>query len=174
MNLTSHTNQSDMATLCRRCAKVTKTCCRHSDIYLTLGDIDRISSEIRSFDFFEFRLPQDPSYYDQEDDPVWASAVFRPDGSRRVVKHDDQGNCSFLGTTGCLLSLEIRPLVCRLHPHLYNFREIYASISSDCPLDLLDPEERIEDLIQGFDQTGARHWHRILYEELSREGNDSC
>ena len=169
MNLNSNNNQIDLATLCKRCAKVTKTCCRLTDVYLTVGDIHRISSEIQSQNFFEFRASADPSYLDQEDDPVWVSLVFRPDGSRRVVKHDHEGNCIFLGSSGCQLSLEVRPLICRLHPHIYNFKEIYPFISPDCPVALLEPQERLEEMIQGFDQTRVRLWHQMLYDEIGKE-----
>lgn len=163
-----------LSTLCTRCARLTKTCCRHSDVYLTSGDVDRIAQVLQSRDFFEFRTSKDPAYNDQEDDPVWVSSVFRPDGSRRVVKHDDQGNCVFLGASGCKLNLESRPLVCRLHPHLYNFNQIYSFISPDCPVALLEPEERLEEIIQGFDQTRAMLWHKMLYEELGKEvGSDA-
>jgi len=174
MKLNSNLNKLDLTTLCKRCAMVTKTCCRLTDVYLTRGDVHRISAEIQSQNFFEFRASADPSYMDQEDDPVWGSSVFRPDGSRRVVRHDQEGNCIFLGSEGCRLSLEIRPLICRLHPHVYNFKEIYSSISPDCPLTLLGPEERLEEMIQGFDQTRAGHWHRMLYDEIAREVAESC
>lgn len=170
MNLNSNIKKIEFSTLCLRCARLTKTCCRHTDVYLTSGDVQRISQVIRSGDFFEFRTSKDPAYNEQEDDPVWVSSVFRPDGSRRVVKQDDQGNCLFLGTSGCTLLLEMRPLVCRLHPHLYNFNGIYPFISPDCPVILLKPEERLEEMIQGFDQTRAMLWHQMLYEEIGKEG----
>lgn len=172
MNMNLDTNTIELATLCRRCAGLAKTCCRLTDVYVTLGDINRISRAVQQEDFFEFRVSADPSYNDQEDDPVWATMVFRPDGSRRVVKHDSRGNCIFLRDAGCQLSLEIRPLICRLHPHLYSNREIYPFISPECPVALLEPDERLEERIQGFDQSKALLWHKMLYEEIAWEVGD--
>jgi len=174
MKLKSKLNKNDLATLCKRCAGAAKTCCCHTDIYLTMGDVHRISDEIKSGHFFEYRAPADPSYMDQEDDPVWASSVFRSDGSRRVIKQDDRGYCIFLNYRGCRLSLDVRPLICRLHPHMYNYKEIYPFISSDCPVALLEPQEKLENMIEGFDQLRAKLWHRMLYEEIGREVSDSC
>lgn len=172
MKMNSYTCKINLSTLCERCAGLTKTCCRQSDVYVTLGDIQRISGAVQPGDFFEFRVSADPSYNDQEDDPVWASSIFRPDGSRRVVKHDSRGNCIFLGDAGCRLSIEIRPLICRLHPHLYNFKEIYSFISPECPVTLLETNERLEERIQGFDQARAVLWHKMLYDEIGREVKD--
>jgi len=165
----SNETKGGLSTLCSRCALLSKTCCRNSDIYLTTGDVRRIAGITSRKDFFEFRTPSDPVYTDQADDPVWFTSVFRTDGSRRVMKQDKTGNCVFLEGSGCRLTMRARPLVCRLHPHLYNSKQIYASISADCPLSLMESDERIENLIQGFDWKKARLWHEMLYKEINQE-----
>ena len=82
--------------LCERCAGTGKTCCQGRDIYVTPGDVCRISIHVGRHDFYEFRRSQDPAYEDQSDDPLWLRFVFRPDKTRRVLKRDGTGNCVFL------------------------------------------------------------------------------
>jgi Fe-S-cluster containining protein len=157
--------------LCGRCAKRARTCCQHTDIYVTSDDIQRICGFTGFESFTEYRRSSNPGYDDQADDPIWGGRVFRPDGSRRVLKQDAVGNCMFLSSCGCILPLEVRPLICRLHPHLYNFQGLYAGVSPDCPLELLEPGERLEEVIPGFDIDDALRWHRMLYNEIEQEGS---
>ena len=152
--------------LCQSCARNGKTCCQKTDIYVTLGDVRRIFGRTGLNDFYEYRTSSHASYDDQSDDPIWAM-VFRPDGSRRVLKRDPQGNCNFLTPSGCSLALDVRPLICRLHPHLYDARGIYReTISEDCPLCLLASGQSPAEAIPGFDGAEAHYWHRLLYTEL--------
>ena len=102
--------------LCAHCAQIGKTCCQLTEIYVTVGDVRRIASFSSRIDFFEYRMPVNPDYAADDTDPLWQRLVFRPDGSRRVLKHQDSGDCFFLGPSGCQLSLSSRPLICRLHP----------------------------------------------------------
>jgi Fe-S-cluster containining protein len=153
--------------LCQSCACMGKTCCQKTDIYVTLGDVRRIFVRTGLHDIYEYRKSSQNSYDDQTDDPIWAMLVFRPDGTRRVLKRDPQDNCSFLTPTGCSLALDVRPLICRLHPHLYDARGIYReTISEDCPLYLLASGQSPAEAIPGFGGADAHHWHRMLYSEL--------
>jgi Fe-S-cluster containining protein len=97
--------------------------------------------------------------------------VFRPDGTRRVVKRESSGRCLFLSTTGCTLPLTVRPLVCRLHPHIYNAQGFYPDLAPECPVHLLPPGRYLDQTIQGFCQDEAEHWHHLLYQEIMEKGD---
>jgi Fe-S-cluster containining protein len=155
--------------LCEGCARQGRTCCQQTDIYITVEDVRRIRERIGLSDFYEFRRATNPAYEDQADDPLWAACVFRPDGSRRVLKRDGTGNCCFLSRTGCVLEMGARPLVCRLHPHRYDAERIYPDIAPECPVHLLRPDQSLEQTIASFGSAKARLWHRMLYNEIRKE-----
>lgn len=154
--------------LCLRCARRGKTCCQICEIYVTPGDVDRIRAFTGRNDCYEFRVPQDPRYSDQDDDPEWAQCVFRPDGSRRVLRRSESGECVFLGASGCQLPWEVRPLVCRLYPVEYTAKGLKAELAEGCPAELLPPGEN---LLMALDMTWAQAevWHRQLYAEIRTE-----
>ena len=83
--------------LCIRCARHMKTCCQTSEVYVSPGDVDRIAAHTGRTDFHEFRPAGDPMYVEQDDDPAWLEHVFRPDGTRRIMKRRPDGDCTFLG-----------------------------------------------------------------------------
>ncbi|QDU25261.1 hypothetical protein ETAA8_03250 [Anatilimnocola aggregata] len=158
--------------LCIRCSRHMKTCCQTCDIYTTLGDVGRIEAYTGQTGFTEFRGPAIPDYADQDDDPIWRDNVFRPDGTRRVLKKQANGDCTFLGNAGCILPLETRPLICRLYPFSYDADGITDELSTGCPTELL----RIgQGLLEALDMnlTDAQRWHRQLYEELPKENVNS-
>ena len=154
--------------LCLKCARRGKTCCQMCEIYVTPGDVERIQMFTGRHDFYEFRLPQNPRYLDQDDDPEWARCVFRPDGSRRVLRRTESGDCVFLGTCGCQLPWEVRPLVCRLYPVEYTATGLKTDLADGCPVDLLPPGQ---DLLSALGMTWAQAevWHRQLYAEIRME-----
>jgi Fe-S-cluster containining protein len=154
--------------LCVRCARQRKTCCQVSEIHVTLGDVRRIAAHTGQTDFHEFRLPDNPSYADQDDDPLWRDNVFQPDGSRRVLLRRPDGDCTFLGQAGCVLPLEVRPLVCRLYPFEYTADGITDDLSTGCPLELLAPGQH---LIAALDMhiEDARRWQKQLYAEIQEK-----
>lgn len=158
----------DEASLCSRCAQRGKTCCQICEIYVTPGDVQRIGTFVGHFDFFEFRKPVDPQYLDQDDDPEWARCVFRPDGSRRVLRRSTSGDCVFLGPVGCRLPWEVRPLVCRLYPVEYTAGGLKPDLADGCPVNLLPPGQ---DLLQALGMTWekAEVWWRQLYAEIRLE-----
>lgn len=159
---------NDAEFLCVRCAKHTRTCCQRSEIYVTLGDVQRIKDFTGQTDFHEFRAAENPSYADQDDDPIWDQHVFRADGTRRVLHRQPNGDCTFLGPQGCQLPLETRPLICRLYPFAYTAEGIEDELSSGCPLELLAPGQGLLDALD-MRREDAERWHSQLYAELQRE-----
>ncbi len=154
--------------LCVRCARHMKTCCQFSEIYVTKGDVQRITTHSGQTEFHEYRKPNNPVYADQDDDPIWRDHVFRADGSRRVLKKQANGDCHFLGPQGCQLPLDVRPLVCRIYPFDYTADGIKTELSKGCPTELLRPGQG---LLQALDMTLEQviPWHKQLYEELKAE-----
>ncbi len=158
--------------LCEKCAKIKKTCCQTADIYITKGDIERIKKFTGISDFFEFRNVNSPDYLDQDDDPIWYLCVFTKDQTRRVLKKKND-ECMFLSKTGCILPIDVRPLVCRLYPYNYDESGI-TEIDNDpsrCPVELLP---KGEDLIKnlGMSPELANKWHDMLYSEIRMEPNN--
>ena len=158
--------------LCAICAQQGKTCCVGTDIYITPGDVRRIAAFTSRTDFYEFRPSSIPAYKDQSDDPQWDAFVFRPDGTRRVIKRDSSGGCLFLQPQGCMLPISARPLVCRLHPHIYNAQGLYPELAPDCPIHLLPAGNILDKAIAGFCNEEAVNWHHLLYEEITEKGDD--
>ena len=153
--------------LCVRCARHMRTCCQTCEIYVTLGDVDRIEKFTGRKDFHEYRVPDNPQYSDQDDDPTWRDGVFGEDGSRRVLKRSNDG-CVFLGDHGCTLPLETRPLVCRIYPYEYSENGIDKELAVGCPLELLSPGQG---LIEALDMNlaDAERWQEQLYAEIHQE-----
>ena len=154
--------------LCARCARRQETCCQRTDIVTTLGDIERIAAHIGRRDFTELRPAGSPAYLDQDDDPLWLEAVFRPDGTRRVVKWQANGDCSFLGPVGCTLPADVRPLICRLYPFDYNEQGLKAELATGCPSHLLPEGVGLSDALR-MDRSVGERWHAMLYDELRAE-----
>jgi uncharacterized protein len=159
--------------LCVRCARQSKTCCQSCEVYVTPGDVRRIAAHTGREDFHEFRPSGDPIYTHHPDDPNWMPLVFRADGTRRILKRENDGDCTFLGPQGCRLPLEVRPLVCRLYPYDFNEQGIKKGLTPGCPLELILPGRTLLDEL-GMNLADAERWHRQLYEEIrSEETNGS-
>ncbi len=154
--------------LCARCARSTRTCCQRSEVYATPGDVRRIAQYSRREDFTEFRIPLDMAYMDQDDDTAWRKFVFRDDHSRRVLRRRPGGDCTFLGERGCVLPLDVRPLVCRLYPFDYTEAGLRDELAEGCPLELLNPGQGLVEALE-MHVADARQWHRQLYEEIQME-----
>ncbi|MCA8985117.1 MAG: YkgJ family cysteine cluster protein [Planctomycetaceae bacterium] len=154
--------------LCARCARHTRTCCQDSEIYVTPGDVERIRTASGREDFFEFRVPADPIYGLEHDDPLWLECVFREDGTRRVLKQRENGDCHFLGTAGCCLPLETRPLVCRLYPYDYTAAGLLEKLSRGCPIELLPAGKGLIEAL-AISRADAERWHLQLYTEIRQE-----
>lgn len=159
--------------LCSRCAKVQKTCCQSCEIYVTPGDVRRIATETGRTDFHHMQPPVNPNYQDQDDDPAWKEFVFNEEGARRVLKRRTDGDCTFLGPHGCTLSLEVRPLVCRLYPYQYDETGIVDEDGEYCPMHLLSPGQSLLRVLD-MNLDDARRWHRQLYVEIRLEKEKEC
>jgi len=159
-------------TLCARCALQGQTCCQGREIYITPGDMRRISAVTGDHEFVEWAFTTDPAYLEQDDDPVWRQHVFRHDGCRRILKRKPNGDCLFLDFRGCRLSMDVRPLLCRLHPFTYTAEHIDPEPDAGCPRYLLASGESLLAAIQ-TSWALARQWHRQLYEEVHTDGNDN-
>jgi Fe-S-cluster containining protein len=149
---------------CARHALVERTCCQTSEVFVTEGDKERIAGHTGRADFWEIRAPADPSYLDQGDDPLWARAAFRPDGTRPILRRKPDGDCTFLGKEGCTLPVEVRPLVCRMYPFEYSERGV-EGVGGRCPEYVVPPGSTLLDTL-GMRREDAVRWHRILYREL--------
>lgn len=154
--------------LCARCARLGKTCCQTSEVYVTPGDVARIEAFTGRTDFYEFRSPVNPEYQQQDDDPLWAACVFRPDGTRRILRRKPEGDCVFLGAKGCILPLEVRPLLCRLYPFRYTARGLEPDLAQGCPVHLLPPGVGLLEALRMTREQGEA-WHRQLYAEIRSE-----
>jgi len=158
--------------LCARCAQLGKTCCQLTEIHVTAGDVKRIAAQSSRIDFYEYRRPVNQEYAADDNDPVWQFLVFRPDGSRRVLKQQQSGDCFFLGPHGCQLPMEARPLICRLHPYLYNANGILDGVLDQrCPSHLLESGDSLPAVL-GMSLEQARTWHNTLYAEIKFSDGD--
>ena len=159
-------------TLCARCASQGRSCCQGREIFVTRGDLRRIRTYTGEDRFVEWACTTDPAYLDQDDDPVWRMHVFARDGSRRILRRAANGDCIFLTSAGCRLPLDVRPLLCRLHPYTYTADHIDAEPDEGCPRNLLVPGESVftaMDMPSGL----AGLWHRQLYEEIETDDPDN-
>ncbi|MEQ1500612.1 MAG: hypothetical protein ABMB14_00205 [Myxococcota bacterium] len=148
---------------CARHAQLGPTCCQTSEIVVTEGDKVRIASWISRDGFWADRQPTDPSYRDDGSDPGW-SLAFHPDGSRPTLDRKPNGDCTFLGAAGCVLPLDIRPIVCRLYPFLYD-EAGFTGVSDRCPKEVVPPGSTILEVLE-MDQSVAAGWRTQLYAEL--------
>jgi len=165
--------ESSALPLCAQCARHQRTCCQDTDVFVTVGDLERIERHTGRSDCHEYRAATNPEYLDQDDDPVWVQHVFRPDGTRRVLRQRPDGDCMFLGGQGCVLPQNVRPLICRLYPFGFDADGLDDSPSTACPVHLLPPGRDVLAEMD-MDMAAARRWHRQLYEELKLEEPVSC
>lgn len=156
---------------CAKCARITRTCCQRSEVLTTAADRERIAEFTKRADFWEYRLPESPSYADQDDDPNWIRWGFGADGARPILKRRPGGDCTFLSPSGCVLPLETRPIVCRLYPYTYN-EEGIDGVSDGCPPEAIPPGSSILNVLD-MRRADAERWHAALYREL-REGYESA
>ena len=159
--------------LCARCARHTRTCCQDTEIHVTQGDLRRIIPYTAGADVTEFRAPAHPVYDQSREDPVWHQHVFRDDGTRRVLKQQINGDCVFLGSQGCRLPVDARPLVCRLYPFDYAADGIHNRLAAGCPVELLRPGQQLLQVLN-MDIEEATRLHAQLYQEIqeSETGSD--
>lgn len=150
---------------CARCAQAGNTCCQKTEIYVTINDIKRIAACTSRIDFFEYRAPADPAYLSADNDPLWQRHVFRLDGTRRVLRQQPSGDCIFLTGSGCVLSLEVRPLICRLYPLTYRDAGIEIEPDERCPVQMLCHGKTVIEVF-GISMEQAHRWYTDLYLEM--------
>lgn len=158
--------------LCVRCARHYSTCCQKTDIYVTLGDVRRIENASSSVHFTEYRAPEDASYDQSIEDPFWQQHVFQPDGTRRVLKQQSNGDCHFLGPLGCTLAATVRPLICRIYPFDYDAEGLKQRPAGGCPVELLRPQQQLLQVL-GMDRDEVERVRAQLYAELPEKKEDS-
>jgi Fe-S-cluster containining protein len=93
---------------------------------------------------------------------------MQPDGKRRVLRRQENGDCTFLGSAGCVLPLETRPLLCRLYPFDFNQTGIKTYLANGCPMELLQNGESLV-LALDMNKKDAERWHQMLYQEILEE-----
>jgi len=108
-------------------------------------------------------------YLDQDHDPLWRQYVFHNDATRRVLKQKSNGDCLFLTLAGCCLPMEVRPLVCRLFPHLYTAEGISGLWDPQCEAARSKPVDMLYGGIAGIASSAAESWHQMLYQEIEWE-----
>lgn len=148
-----------------------QTCCQTSEVYATPGDVERIEAHTGRRDFTEFRAPDDPVYLMQDDDPEWLNHVFQLDGTRRVLKREANGDCTFLGSAGCVLPLETRPIICRLYPFDYTAEGLRDELARGCPTELLAEGQALLEALD-ISRVDALRWHAQLYREIKAEKSE--
>lgn len=150
--------------ICSRCSLSGRTCCQWTEIFLTKGDVERIAAAGHN-DFSEYK--EIPKGIDLSTDPVWALA-FDENGSRRILLRDENGDCSFLRQDGCSLSMEARPLLCRLYPFEYDAEGIKGVTANMCP----EPENGNAPLLLALlamNRDEAEVWRAMFYQEIREE-----
>jgi Fe-S-cluster containining protein len=151
--------------LCVKCARHERTCCQKTEILVTDGDIQRISTYTGKSDFWAYRTPANPDYMQpQPHDPHWLLYTLRPDGTRAQLHQQPSWDCTFLSPTGYTLPTEVRPLICRLYPYDYTEAGLTGTVPG-CPLYLLEKGQTLMQGI-GMNPEQARQWHQQLYSEL--------
>lgn len=155
---------------CARCARTQRTCCQRAEILLTQGDLRRITAHAGGNGFWEHRAPADAAYLEPDaDDPHWLRYTVRADGRRRMLRRRANGDCTFLGSRGCVLPEDVRPLVCRLYPFAYTEAGLDGVDDEYCPTALLAPRGEPMTEVLGMSRSAAEAWRTVLYQEL-RDG----
>lgn len=155
---------------CATCAKLQRTCCQTAEILVTAGDRARIARHTGLADFTSRKAPARPAYaQDDPDDPNWKRWTIAPDGTRTVLQRRPDGDCTFLGSSGCTLPEEVRPLVCRLYPWSYTERGMTGLDDEYCPKEALLPPHgpgATMLTVLRMDPAAGERWRQMLYREL--------
>lgn len=152
---------------CARCARMQRTCCQRAEILLTGGDVARIRAHTGRDDFHERRTPADPTYVEHDpNDPDWVPLTVGRDGRRRTLVRAPDGDCTFLGPAGCVLTAATRPLVCRLYPWSYTSHGLAGELADYCPTSLLRHPGDSMLAVLAMERAEAESWRAQLYAEL--------
>jgi Fe-S-cluster containining protein len=148
--------------VCVECAGAGTSCCVDRQIFVTAGDVRRISRATGESGF-AVREAVSSAYAEHDDDPAWSLYVLAC-GERPVLVRRADGSCHFLGDGGCVLDLHTRPLLCRLYP--FEFAEAgIREVDGECPASRCgDPEGAMRTMGMAPDEVAD--WHRQLYLEI--------
>ena len=158
---------------CQACAASNGSCCRNRQILLTHYDIERIQRATGNLDFYIYEMPE-PDYIEQDDDPIWNVITLLDDGTRRVIKRRPGGDCRFLYNHVCSLSVEVRPLICRIHPYLYdetNLQGFHAACSIFRRPDAALILEKINMPVYKAEGWRRQLYHELVIEKAARAGD---
>ncbi|MGC1377815.1 MAG: hypothetical protein WA821_16400 [Anaerolineales bacterium] len=137
---------------CSECSKLQPTCCENTEICVTNGDIKRIAVYIGRNDFYHLMPVAEEMKYFYENpfnitkgSEIYIKCLFDEDGRRNILKKN--GNrCGFLTPVGCELPLNVRPIICRLHPYNWNDnKDIW--LEPHCPESLFKDEQEIKEQV---------------------------
>jgi hypothetical protein len=151
---------------CLECAREGCSCCTGMQVYMTTGDVERISMYTCSDDFIVMEA-RSGEYQDSAGDATWWELIMQPDGRRRVLKVTHERDCIFLSRSGCVLPLRVRPLLCRLHPYGFDESGI-VGVSSACRIGV-SRDQKIMFALLGMTPENVREWHTTLYAEIKQE-----
>ncbi len=155
-----------MLSYCLDCAANDISCCEGTQIYVTLGDIQRIRDYGIHGEFF-IREPLGETYLTGGDDPEWNPLILEPDGRRRILALKEDGNCLFLTEKGCKLPGDVRPLLCRIYPFDFKGPKI-TGICKGCQISKCENWQEILEQSQ-MNLSTATGWVEKLYQEISQE-----
>jgi Fe-S-cluster containining protein len=155
---------------CAVCAASNESCCQNRQIVLTRKDVERIAGITWNPNFFSFEAPES-DYLDQDDDPIWNILTLQSDGRRRILSRQSNHDCFFLSHNGCRLTLDVRPLICRIHPYMYIEKGL-KGIDTECPIARRPDAAFVLEEI-GMPSQQVEAWRHQLYSELMME-NGHC
>lgn len=155
---------------CAECARRGPTCCATRRIVLTPGDVTRIErwcAQCCSAQWSQtpwVQTVESAVFEPAETDPLWDAWLRR--GLVDVLRQGPQG-CVFLGADGCVLPLDVRPLICRLYPFEYTESAIKGVWPHLCPRPEADNTALLLALL-GMSAAVADSWRQQLYAEISQ------
>lgn len=143
-------SQRPDASVCARCAQSGPTCCHSPDgvplAPLTLSDISRISVHT-GFKAAEFMVTREVDDEEREawldEEPSADAWICSEDGFRSLKIVD--GRCFFLGSAGCTLPREVRPIECLRFPFAKRHGQVEADPVGHCLA--CDESKDIEELM---------------------------
>lgn len=162
---------------CAVCARSQRTCCQSSEPFASIGDISRINlymhrnmkgSRVAPWWWWGWREPSQEYIEGMRADPQWATLLPMKSGLRRVVLSSDNGNCVFLKSTGCVLPMEVKPLVCRIYPWDFVAFKV-TGLSDFCAIEAKGNHRDMGEAL-GLTKEMAQEWVEQLRSEMEREG----
>lgn len=137
---------------CSECAKLYKTCCETAEAGVTSGDIARITAFTGRTDFYSLEPVAEEHKYSYENPwncpdsgKIYVKYFFDEEGRRNILKKNDKGGCIFLAQDGCMLPMDVRPIICRLYPYSWTDQREISLEASSCPAHLFKDEQDLKE-----------------------------